>query len=132
VVTIVDTSVLVAFERGHLNFGDVPFGSATEIVISTITVAELLHGVHRATNPAQRARRESFTRRLIDEETVLAFDLAAASVHARISADLASRGVTVGAHDLLIAATAISVGGRVATRDLRSFPKIPGLEILAC
>jgi predicted nucleic acid-binding protein len=35
-----------------------------------------------------------------------------------------------GAHDLLIGATAIAAGYRVATRDRRSFGRIPGLEVL--
>jgi predicted nucleic acid-binding protein len=53
-----------------------------------------------------------------------------ARVHARLSADLAARGSPVGAHDLMIAATAIAVGYDVATRDERSFPRIPGLTVL--
>ncbi|AUX31792.1 uncharacterized protein SOCE836_039240 [Sorangium cellulosum] len=36
----------------------------------------------------------------------------------------------VGAHDLLIAATALAVGYDVVTRDDRSFPRIPGLRLL--
>jgi predicted nucleic acid-binding protein len=38
--------------------------------------------------------------------------------------------MAVGAHDLLIGATALATGGRVATRDLRSFPRIPGLDLV--
>ena len=49
---------------------------------------------------------------------------------ARLSAQLAAAGSTVGAHDLLIAATAIAIGYDVATRDERSFPRIPGLAVL--
>jgi predicted nucleic acid-binding protein len=36
----------------------------------------------------------------------------------------------VGAHDLIIAATAVALGFAVATRDRRSFPKISGLRVL--
>jgi predicted nucleic acid-binding protein len=35
-----------------------------------------------------------------------------------------------GVHDLLMGATAIAAGYRVATRDRRSFGRIPGLEVL--
>jgi predicted nucleic acid-binding protein len=61
---------------------------------------------------------------------VISFDLVAARVHARLWARLAAKGIAIGQHDLVIAATAISRGMDVATRDARSFPKIPGLKIL--
>jgi predicted nucleic acid-binding protein len=67
---------------------------------------------------------------LLQELTVLPFDLVAARVHARLWADLLKTGDLVGAHDLLIAATALAAGMAVATRDLRSFPRIPGLVLL--
>jgi tRNA(fMet)-specific endonuclease VapC len=61
---------------------------------------------------------------------VLPFDLDSARVHAALSAALRRRGTAVGAHDLFIAATGIAVDFRVATHDLRSFPRIAGLDIL--
>jgi hypothetical protein len=59
---------------------------------------------------------------------VLGFDLIAARVHARLAATLASSGTPVGAHDLIIGATALGRGLGVVTRDPRSFPRIPGLS----
>jgi tRNA(fMet)-specific endonuclease VapC len=50
-------------------------------------------------------------------------------VHASLSAELRARGQTVGAYDLMIAATAVFLDYDVATRDLRSFPKIKGLGV---
>jgi tRNA(fMet)-specific endonuclease VapC len=61
---------------------------------------------------------------------VIPFDLLAARVHARVWAELAAKGMAVGTHDLLIGATALATGSRVATRDLRSFPHIPGLDVV--
>ncbi len=46
-----------------------------------------------------------------------------------LAADQAGRGATVGARDLIIAATAVAAGYDVATRDLRSFPRIRGLGV---
>lgn len=60
--------------------------------------------------------------------TVLAFDLTVARVHSAVSAELSRAGRQAGGHNLMIAATAMAHDCRVATRDLRSFPKIPGLE----
>jgi predicted nucleic acid-binding protein len=50
-------------------------------------------------------------------------------VHASLWADLAKRGVAVGERDLMIGATAIARNYTVATRDERSFSKIPGLSV---
>jgi tRNA(fMet)-specific endonuclease VapC len=132
VVTLIDSSVFIAAERGQIELEDIDFGDGATLAASAIAAAGILHGIHRTTGPQRRATREAIVEAFLGRVPVIPFDMPAARVHARISADLARQGITVGAHDLLIAATALSVGGRVATRDLRSFPRIPGLEILAC
>jgi len=43
---------------------------------------------------------------------------------------IAAKGSLVGAHDLLIAATARAVGYDVATRDERDFPTVSELRVL--
>jgi len=53
-----------------------------------------------------------------------------ARLHARVWAELAAKGGTVAKRDLMIAATAMARGHRVATRDGRSFPRIPGLDLV--
>ena len=58
----------------------------------------------------------------------LPFDLVAARVHARIWAQLAAAGQDVGAHDRIVAATAIASGWRVATANERHFQHVPGLS----
>lgn len=127
---LIDASVLVAAERGQLDFGAVARGRADEPVgIATITASELLHGIYRADSVARRHRREAWVESLLAAVPVLPFDLTAARIHARIWAELLAAGVTVGAHDLLVAATALSAGFSVASRDLRSFPRIPGLPV---
>ena len=50
-------------------------------------------------------------------------------IYARIWAAVARKGWTVGAHDLIIAATAISLDYTVATVNIRDFEKIPGVKI---
>lgn len=95
--------------------------------ISAITASELLHGVPRAAPAATRNRREAFVEALLHALEVLPFDEPAARTHARIWSELAGKGINIGPHDLIIAATAIANGLVVATRDRRSFPKVPGL-----
>jgi predicted nucleic acid-binding protein len=127
---LIDASVLIAAERGQLDWPTLIAGRReTAAGIAAITASELLHGVHRADTPARRYRREVWVESVIAGLSVFSFDLVAARVHARLWAELMTGGVTVGSHDLLVAATALAAGFRVATRDLRSFPRIPGLTV---
>jgi predicted nucleic acid-binding protein len=66
---------------------------------------------------------------LLSSVPVIPFDLVCARAHARLGAELARRGITVGTHDLMIGATALARGHSIITSDQRSFPRIPGLEI---
>jgi tRNA(fMet)-specific endonuclease VapC len=129
--TLIDSSVLVAAERRTLDL-DGALGARVDepVGIASISASELLHGVHWAATTAQRQRREAFVERLLAVLPVFPFDLVTARIHASLWARLAAKGTTVGSHDLLIGATAIALGYRVATRDRRSFGKIPGLEVL--
>jgi len=127
----VDASVLIAAERGTLDFERVLAEQGDqEIATAAITAAELRHGVHRAPAGKVRAPREAFVERLLEHLPVLPFELVTARLHARVWAELAAKGVTVGERDLMIAATAMVRGHRVATRDGRSFPRIPGLDLV--
>ena len=126
--TLIDTSVLIAAERGQLDLSAVRRDEDDKVAVSAITAAELLHGVERLRG-ARRARAERFVGTLLDSVPVIDFDLPIARVHALLSADLAERGTAIGAHDLIIAATAVALDYRVATRDMKSFPRVEGLQV---
>jgi tRNA(fMet)-specific endonuclease VapC len=127
---LIDTSVLIAAERGRLDLTQlVRTHQDDELSISAVTASELLHGVHRLKGAVARAKAQLFVDRLIGLLPVIPFDLEIARVHAALGAELGERGTPVGAHDLMIAATAVYSGSYVATRDLRSFPRIRGLDI---
>ena len=98
------------------------------VAIAAVTASEMLHGVHRLGGVA-RVRGEAFARRWLEALPVLPFDLDVARVHATLGAQLAAAGTPIGAHDLVIAATAVHHGHRVATRDRRSYRRIEGLGV---
>jgi predicted nucleic acid-binding protein len=127
VATLIDTSVLVAAERGALDLAAVRQREEEDVAISVVTAAELLHGVERLRG-VRRARAERFAETLLGSMPIVDFDLPIARVHAVLSADLAEKGVPIGAHDLIIAATAVALDSVIATRDARSFPRIEGLR----
>jgi tRNA(fMet)-specific endonuclease VapC len=125
-----DTSVLIALERGLVGSDDVVQGREEEpFGISVVTAAELLHGVHRAETSKRRMKRAAYVEKILEQFTLYPFDLAAARVYADLWATLLKRGVQIGAHDLMIAATALSLGFSVATLDLRDYRKIEGLTL---
>jgi len=127
---IFDTSVLIGLERASSRLDQFVRGREVEpFGISVITVSELLHGVHRADSERRRVLREAFVDKILDVFSVFPFDLAAAKVYAGAWANLAKKGKAVGAHDLMIAATCISMGFSLATLDLRDYVLIEGLTI---
>lgn len=127
---IFDTSVLIAIERGSLDIEGLVKGKENEAFgISAITVSELLHGVHRADSEKRRLKREAYVEKVIETFPIYTFDLSAARIYARIWVYLTKKGVTIGAHDLMIASTAISFGFSVMTLDIRDYIKIKGLKV---
>ena len=86
---ILDTGILIAYERGNLDIdklvkdnADEPFG------LSAITVSELLHGVHRADSESRKLKREAFVQKVIDTFPIYPFDISAARIYADVWASL--------------------------------------------
>jgi tRNA(fMet)-specific endonuclease VapC len=89
----------------------------------------LLHGVHRASHPVQRARRLAFVEAALEDFPVVAVDLLTARTHAELWAGLARRGEPIGAHDLWLAATCVGRGWRLITSNVREFRRVPALDL---
>lgn len=123
---LIDSSLLIAIERGDAALEEAGEGPHS---ISVITVSELLHGVHRA-DPTQRTRRRLVVERMLTRFDALPIDEEIARVHADVGATLAQQGEPIGANDLWIGATALVHDLAVATRDQRSFGRIPGLRVV--
>jgi tRNA(fMet)-specific endonuclease VapC len=127
---ILDTSAIIAVERGHESLDALITGREEEpFGISVVTAAELLHGVERADTEERKLRRQAFVEKVIESFPIFPFDLMIGRIYARIWAAVARKGWTVGAHDLIIAATAISLDYSVATVNIRDFEKIPGVKV---
>jgi predicted nucleic acid-binding protein len=127
---IFDTSSIITIERNRESCDKIITGRGDETFgISIITVAELLHGVERADTEARKLRRQAFVEKVIESFPVFPFDISVARIYARIWASLAQKKLSVGAHDLIIAATAISLDYTVAAANIRDFEKVPGLKI---
>ncbi len=129
---LIDASILIEAERGKLDLEPhVARRPDDESFLSVITASELLHGVHRAAQPEQRARRSAFVEGVLERFPLLPVDLATARAHAQVWAELAKAGTLIGPHDLWLAATCIAHGLTMVTANLREFERVPGLQVEA-
>jgi tRNA(fMet)-specific endonuclease VapC len=131
---LIDASILIAHERGTLDIGALVERRITGreeegLHLSVVTVSELLHGVHRAEDRTRRTRRSAWVESVLDQFPVLPIDMPTARAHAELWAGLSAAGTPVGAHDLWIAATAVSRGLSLATANRREFARVPGLVV---
>lgn len=128
---ILDTSVLVAAERGAFRIEEMLRVLGDESVgMAAVSAAELLHGCHRATDAGTRARRSAFVEGLLDAVPVLPYGVPEARRHAELWADVAREGLPIGAHDMLVAATALARGYALSTLNRREFARVRGLRLV--
>ncbi len=99
---------------------------AGQLCISSITLAELLHGVEKSRFVEQNLKNvENFISRL----EVLEYGYKAASHYGDIRADLERKGTSIGVNDLHIAGHARSEGLIIVTNNVREFERVPGLRL---
>ena len=127
---ILDTDVLIRAGKQAAETDFTRWASHGEAYISAITCSELLAGVHRANTPARRARRSAYVEALLARLPILAFDATVARTHAQLLGAL-SRNFTIGAHDLIIGATALAHGFALLSANVADFGRMPGLVVVA-
>ncbi len=98
--------------------------NAAHLAISSITLAELLHGAEMSSMPQRSlAVVEDFCSRLDVQE----YGAKAAQHYGQIRADLERRGTPIGVNDIHIAAQARSEGLTLVSNNLREFERVEGL-----
>jgi predicted nucleic acid-binding protein len=127
---MVDTNVFIRFEKGGRPIDLSPWDQSGRVYTSVVTITELLMGVHRADSADRRQRRSAFVEAIIVGVSVLDFTIDCARAHAEIYAELAKQGQLIGAHDLLIAATARHHGLPILTDNVAEFARVPGLQVI--
>ena len=132
---ILDSSVAIAAERR----GDtvrallqraIDAARDQEAALSTVAVVELVHGVHRADTAERRARREAFVEELLSAVAIYPLTTDVARLAGKLDAEQQSRGIVIPFADLLIGATALSLGYSVLTVNPRDFRRVPGLPVV--
>ena len=127
---LIDTDVWVLAEKSGATQNFVQWAAYEGAYLSSVSASELLVGVERAKTAKRRALRSAFVEHLLSSIPVLEFSLPVARTHARMIAAL-PKNQTAGAHDALIAATAIHHGFGLLTRNVNDFRIFAGLQLEA-
>ncbi|MGC9260438.1 MAG: PIN domain-containing protein [Phycisphaerae bacterium] len=127
---MLDADVIIHGEKGAFDFSAWLLAQGDEpIEVAAITVAELWHGVERATG-VRRIKRQRYIQAVVAAVSVIPYGESTAYHHAKIWAELQSAGKMVGFYDVIIAATAIERGSTLATFNIRHFAGIKGLKMI--
>lgn len=124
---LLDTNIVIyVIKRRPLSALALFNENAGHMAISSITLAELMHGAEKSNAPTRSlAAVEDFCSRL----EVLAYGPKAAMHYGNIRAQLESRGQTIGVNDLHIAAHARSEGLTLVSNNLREFERVDALQL---
>ena len=124
---LLDTNIVIyVIKNKPLSVLNVFNEHAGHMAISTITLAELLHGAEKSNAPARSlAVVEDFCSRL----EILPYGPKAAQHYGSIRSALEKRGQTMGVNDLHIAAHARSEGLTLVTNNLREFEHVEALQL---
>lgn len=127
---MIDADVFIRGERGTFDLQRwFALNGEESFEIAAITVAELWHGLERATD-SHKAKRQSYLQNILQGLPVIPYTEATALEHARIWAALEANGRMIGDYDLIVAATALERGSAVATFNERHFSSVRGLQVI--
>ena len=125
---VVDSSVIIAVERGKIDF--LQLNIKQKRYISSITITELLTGICQANTEEQRIERSAFIENVISTIPIINFGIDEAKAYAQILHNLRTKNITLGIHDMMIGACAIANGYPVLTMNSKDFTRIKGLTAL--
>ena len=99
---------------------------STKIKIPSMVAAELRLGVEKS---ARREYNSERLERFLSLYEIVPFDDDATKCYAKIRAELELSGKIIGANDLVIAATVLSKGGTLITRNTDEFSRVTELKL---
>ena len=97
-----------------------------DICISSVTYAELVHGVEKSR--AIEKNRVALVLLLADIE-IMNFDSLAAESYGKIRADLEKAGTPIGPLDMMIAGHAKALAYTLVTNNTKEFERVKGLKL---
>lgn len=122
---ILDTNVLIAYERGTIDRTTL---DDDELAVAAVSIAEYRVGIELADTAARAADRARALAAIVASIDVLEYTETTAAHHARLIAHVRRTGTPRGAHDLIIAAHAAETNRVVVSRDAQArFGALPGI-----
>src|SRR2546428_1713083 len=123
---VLDSSVVIAAERrkqtpAQIIEDVVKKVGAVPIILSSLTVAEIGHGIYRANTPEIRERRRAFLDELKATIPIDPITEATAEIIARVGGEQAAKGINLPFIDLMIGARALELGYAIGTDNTRDF-----------
>ena len=97
-----------------------------DVCVSSVTYAELVHGVEKS---AVVERNRLALSMLLANIEILDFNVDAADCYGKIRADLEKKGTPIGPLDMMIAGHAQSLGYTVVTNNVKEFSRVSNLKI---
>lgn len=124
---LIDTDILIYSLKGHPQVMDNLNRTATAPkAISVISYGELLYGARKSARPDENLAR---VRRLGEVLPIIEVSPAVMEAFGSLKARLELDGRRLDDFDLVIAATAITIGYRLVTNNERHFSRIEGLYL---
>jgi tRNA(fMet)-specific endonuclease VapC len=125
---ILDTNILIAYERGTIDRSAL---DEDELAVASISIAEYRTGIELADTPERAAERARALATITSVVDVLDYTPATAAHHARLLASVRKSGARRGAHDLIIAAHAVETSRLVLSRDAKArFGELAGVAAI--
>ncbi|MFC3853926.1 tRNA(fMet)-specific endonuclease VapC [Salinispirillum marinum] len=124
---MLDTNIVIyVIKRRPIEVLEVFNLHAGQMCVSSITLAELLHGAEKSAKPEHNLRQvEEFFSRL----DILDYGQKAAAHYGQIRTELERKGTPIGVNDLHIAGHARSEGLTLVTNNMREFERIEALRL---
>ena len=124
---VMDTDVCIELLRGNKRVIEHRRKVADEVVISFMTVGELIYGAERSSRPEHNC---DLVERFLLTTTCLQSDRALMEKFGVLKAELVGRGETLPDADILVAAAALSRGASLVSGNKAHFARFPGLKVV--
>lgn len=127
---LLDTNVIIDICKGHARVSSrfQAASAADQLTVNPVVVGELLGGLLRLPDGERSRLLDAAVRRVLSALTVVPISNTVAEPYAKLKHQQELRGLRLADNDLWIAATAISEGMTLVTRDT-DFSRIEGLSL---
>ena len=125
---MLDTNICIFIMKKSSEILKRKFSGISEdaVCISSLTFAELMHGIEKSERKAKNMR---VLLAFLKNIPIISFDSSAAAMYGNVMARLELKGNKIGPIDTLIAGHALSENLTLVTNNTREFERVEGLKV---